>query len=61
MYSQFVELNLYVYNAVRGALYDCVIWCLGPVIDDTRRYNWFRHYLAVATCTVCRRVMRTED
>jgi len=57
VYSQFVELNLFVYNSVRGFMYDCVIWCLGPVIHDSRDYGWFRHCLAVATCEVCRKVI----
>ena len=61
MLSYFHELNLYAYHAVRGAVLDLVIWCLGPVVDDSREYGLFRYYLAVATCKLCRTWYRIPD
>ena len=55
MYTAFEELNLYVYNSARGAFFDAVIWCLGPLADDTREYGTLRCYLALVTRSVCRR------
>ena len=54
MLSQFEELNLYAYHTLRGAVLDVVIWCLGPIVDDTRSYGPVRRCLAVATCHACR-------
>lgn len=54
MYSAFDEVNLYVYHSLRSAFYDVVIWCLGPVVDDTRDYGWLRCGLAVVTRDLCR-------
>ena len=54
MLTLFQELNLYVYHSLRGIGLDFVIWCLGPVIDETRDYGLLRYYLAAATCEVCR-------
>jgi hypothetical protein len=61
VYTEFEELNLHVYHSARGAVYDGVIWCLGPLVDDSREYGWFRLYLAAATYRICRRVLRVED
>ena len=58
MYSTFEEVNLYVYNSIRGMFFDVVIWCLGPVVDETRPYGYLRHYLAVATVKVCQSWLR---
>ena len=58
MLSAFEELNLYVYNSVRGMVLDLVIWCLGPLVDESRPYGLFRQYLAFATTKVCRRWLR---
>ena len=55
MYSDFEELNAYVYHSARGALLDVVIWCLGPYVDGTRGYGLARMYLARATRAVVRR------
>ena len=60
MYGRFGELNLYVYNAARGAVFDVVIWCLGPVVDDSRSYGYFRSLLAALTIRVCRLIIRAE-
>ncbi|MCP3980877.1 MAG: hypothetical protein GY716_16365 [bacterium] len=60
MFTTFEEINLYVYNRIRCVLLDGVIWCLGPVADESREYGLLRHYLGAATCSVCRRVMRVE-
>jgi hypothetical protein len=61
VFTRFEELNLHVYNSVRGLAYDCVIWCLGPLVDESREYGLFRLYLAAATFKICRRVLRVED
>ena len=61
MLTNFQELNLYAYHAVRGVVLDLVIWCLGPVVDDSREYGLFRFYLAVATCKACRTWYRIPD
>ena len=58
MLSIFEELNLYVYNSVRGALLDVVIWCLGPLVDESRPYGLLRQVLAVATAKACRGWLR---
>lgn len=60
MQTRFEELNLFAYDALRGAVYDVVIWCLGPLVDDSRDYGLFRLYLAAATCRACERWMREE-
>ena len=57
----FAEINEYVYHSVRGVFFGGVIWCLGPVVDDSRNYAWPRMWLAAATYRVCRRVLRVED
>lgn len=57
----FAEVNAYVYHSARGAFYDGVIWCLGPVVDDSREYSWARMWLASLTYSICRRVIRPQD
>lgn len=54
MNSAFQELNLFVYHSIRGVLFDGIIWCLGPFVDDSRDYGRLRCYLALATRQVCR-------
>ena len=54
MLTPFEDLNLYVYHRARCVLLDGVIWCLGPVVDDSRAYGILRLCLAVATCRACR-------
>ena len=61
MFTRFEELNLHVYNSVRGLAYDCVIWCLGPLADESRDFGVFRQYLAFATAKACRGWMRLRD
>jgi len=58
--SGFAEVNSYVYHSVRGAFYDFVIWCLGPVVDDSRSYPRYRVWLAELTYRVCRCFIRAE-
>ncbi len=60
MYGRFAELNLYVYNSARGAVFDAVIWCLGPVVDDSRSFGYFRNLLAFVTLRLCRLIIRAE-
>lgn len=60
-YPGFAEVNEYVYHSVRNTFFDAVIWCLGPVVDDTRDYHWSRLWLASVTYQVCRRVIRTHN
>ena len=52
--SFFEELNLFVYHTLRGVVFDGIIWCLGPFVDDVREYGRFRCYLALATRYCCR-------
>lgn len=59
MYTTFEEMNLYVYHSIRAAFLDAVIWCLGPVVDDSRPYGFARCCLAIFTRSVCRRVIAT--
>jgi hypothetical protein len=54
MNADFAELNAYVYYAAQGAVLDAVIWCLGPYVDDSRDYGWFRVLLALATRSALR-------
>jgi hypothetical protein len=61
MLTLFEELNLYAYHRLRGALLDVVIWCLHPLIHDTRQYGLVRLYLAAATCKACRSWYRIRD
>ena len=58
MYPAFEEVNLYVYHSARGAVLDVVIWCLGPLADETREYGVLRQYLAFATVKACLGWMR---
>jgi len=60
MHTGFEDVNLYVYNSLRSLFLDFVIWCLGPLVCDSRRYGLFRHYLAFATVKVCRTWMRLD-
>ena len=57
MFSNFEEINLYVYHSTRAAFFDAVIWCLGPVVDDSRPYGFARCCLAIVTRSLCRRVI----
>lgn len=61
MYDRFTETNLQAYHGLQGVFLDAVIWCLGPVVDESRDYGLARRALAVATCSVCRRVLRVDD
>jgi len=61
MLTLFEEINLYAYHSLRGMGLDVVIWCLGPVIDDSREYGLVRLYLAAATCKACRSWYRIPD
>jgi len=60
MYSPFAEINLYVYHSLEGAFYDVVIWCLGPLVDEAGDYGLLRCYLAMATRSICRQVVRAD-
>lgn len=54
MHSEFEEINLLIYHSARGLFYDGVIWCLGPLADETREYGILRWYLAAGTRKICR-------
>lgn len=54
MYSDFEDLNAYVYHSARGVVFDALIWCLGPYVDASRGYGCFRVLLARFTKTVVR-------
>jgi hypothetical protein len=58
--SGFEEVNAYVYHSARGAFFGGVIWCLGPVVDDSRDYSRVRLWLASVTFRVCRCFIRAE-
>ena len=53
MHSDFEELNLVAYYSVVNRFLDLVIWCLGPLVDDSREYGLPRLYLAAATRKLC--------
>ncbi len=59
--SGFAEVNAYIYHTMRAAFYGGVIWCLGPVVDDSREYARYRIWLATVTCEICRRLLRLKD
>ena len=61
MLTPFEEVNLFAYHTLRGLVLDFVIWCLGPVIDDSREYGLVRLYLAAATCKACRSWYRIHE
>jgi len=61
MYTLFEELNFFLYDTARCAVYDGVIWCLGPLVDDSREYGLLRLYLAAGTCSLCRRLLRISE
>jgi hypothetical protein len=61
VYTQFEDLNLYVYHSARGLLLDVLIWCLAPYVDDSREYGAPRIYLAQATRYLVRRCYRISD
>ncbi len=54
MREEFEDFNVLAYHAMQGAALDVVIWCLGPLVDDSREYGPFRLYLAAATRELCR-------
>ncbi len=55
MQSAFEELNLYAYHRAQGVVYDVLIWCLGPFVDESREYSRIRCLLANLTRRLCRR------
>jgi hypothetical protein len=57
----FAEVNEYVYHSLRGMFFGGVIWCLGPVVDDSRDYALPRIWIAAVTYQVCRRVIKDGD
>ena len=54
MYTNFEDLNLYVYNSLHGAVLDGFIWCLGPYVDRGRRFGFVRVCLAWTTRLILR-------
>jgi hypothetical protein len=60
MHGDFEELNAYVYHSARGAVYDVVIWCLGPYVEPTRPHGRLRRILGVATRSAVRRWYRIQ-
>ncbi len=54
MRSDFEELNIYAYYSVANVFLDFVIWCLGPIVNDSREYSLPRLYLAEVTRRLCR-------
>jgi hypothetical protein len=54
MYSDFAELNAYAYWVLVNGVLDVILWCLGPYVDDSREYGFFRSILAEVTCRLVR-------
>lgn len=54
MYTQFEDLNAYVYYSMQGLLLDGLIWCLAPYVYESRGYGPFRICLARATRSLIR-------
>jgi hypothetical protein len=54
MYSAFEEFNLFAYWALVNGVLDVVLWCLGPYVDESRDYGWFRRQLADFTSRLVR-------
>jgi hypothetical protein len=61
VYTDFEDLNAFVYHSARGVVLDGLIWCLGPYVDDARDYGTLRLWLARATRAVVRRWFRIAD
>jgi len=61
LYTEFEDLNAYVYHSAHGILLDGLIWCLGPYVDDSREYGAFRIHLARSTRYLVRRCCRISD
>ena len=61
MYTDFEDLNRYVYHSAEGIVLDGLIWCLGPYVDDSRPYGRIRIYLAGITRAFVRRLYRIAD
>ncbi len=61
MYTDFEDLNRYVYYSAEGIVLDGLIWCLGPYVDDSRPYGRCRIYLAEITRVCVRRLYRIAD
>jgi hypothetical protein len=55
VYTEFEDFNLFVYHASRGLVFDGVIWCLGPYVDDSVEYGRTRIALARFTRYAVRR------
>jgi hypothetical protein len=61
VYTDFEDLNAFVYHSASGVVLDGLIWCLGPYVDGTREYGTFRLCLARVTRAGVRRFCRIED
>lgn len=60
MYSDFEEINLTLYYSLCASVLGLLIWCLGPVVDDSRDYGVFRLCLARLTCSAARKYYGIE-
>ena len=58
MHDDFEDLNAYVYHSAKGLLFDALIWCLGPYVDESRAYGWPRMLLAGVTRGLVRSWLR---
>ena len=61
MYSDFVEFNVYAYWVLVNGVLDVILWCLGPYVDDSREYGFFRCVLAKATCRLVQIWLQLRD
>ena len=54
LHEPLTEANLLAYHRLRSAIFDIIIWCLGPLVDESRPFSVGRRWLARVTCMVCR-------
>ena len=60
-HTPFAEANLFLYHSIRSAVFDAIIWCLGPIVDEARVYGPMRRWLAAATVVVCRPIFAPTE
>jgi len=56
--AAFEEFNVHLYWTLVNVFLDVVLWCLGPIVDDTRPYPYSRLCLAAVTNKACRYWLR---
>lgn len=56
--EEFEAFNVALYWALVNVVLDVVLWCLGPLVDDSREYGYPRLCLAAVTNMACRSYLR---